>query len=462
MMRRFWMLAVIITCAVECLAGDGREDLSALQSELDQFQGARRAVENNPGGSQADKLRKLFADETIKRLYNKYPAFPSATWENYVADLEKELKSVERKYKMPRYSPGADELMIEILEPTLAQLKKAYEGLGRKDVKRKELKKKIDDLQTQLENHRSQAKAEKEKWENKSTKIVAERDAALTKIAEKVNGELDAFAELHYMTKINQLKPLQNAGEGSLRDVGRASAQVTSKKNTSSAEASADYVAPPTDDNDDLDKALYNVCKGERVTREEFGYLFATERERIVRESLRKYGYWALQIDGEDLAIQVGHTDNGRDGIIREGLGGGFTYPQWMPEDDAVTIWKMFKCFRAIEEAFRTSRFCKPGSGCRDRFVPEGAKVTFDTEAWKHRLENEDRDKSRQERRARNEARRRKSALFGLNEIEKKRFDGKTARQIYKIRGRKAQEKADREHEAAVRAAQRSDLKRFK
>lgn len=74
------------------------------------------------------------------------------------------------------------------------------------DPKRKELKKRIDDLQAKLENHRSQAKAEKEKRENKSAKITAERDAALTRIAEKVNGELDAFAELHYLMPIKKLK----------------------------------------------------------------------------------------------------------------------------------------------------------------------------------------------------------------------------------------------------------------
>lgn len=199
------LIGLLLVVLNVCLSN--AEDLTGLlQSELKQFQNARQAIQNATDLSQADKLRKIFADETIKHLYNKYPAFPSATWGSYVADLEKELKSVERKYKLPRYSPGADESMIEILEPTLAQLKKEYEGLGKKDAKRKELKKKIDDLQTQLDNHRSRAKAEKEEWEKKSAKIVAERDAALTKIDEKVNGELDAFAELHYLMPIKKLK----------------------------------------------------------------------------------------------------------------------------------------------------------------------------------------------------------------------------------------------------------------
>lgn len=199
------LIGLLLVVLNVCLSN--AEDLTGLlQSELKQFQNARQAIQNATDLSQADKLRKIFVDETIKRLYNKYPAFPSATWGSYVADLEKELKSVERKYKVPRFSPGADESMIEILEPTLAQLKKEYEGLGKKDAKRKELKKRIDDLQSQLDNHRSQAKAEKEKWENKSAKIVAERDAALTKIAEKVNGELDAFAEVHYLMPIKKLK----------------------------------------------------------------------------------------------------------------------------------------------------------------------------------------------------------------------------------------------------------------
>ena len=251
MMRRFGMLAVIITCAVECLAGDGREGLSALQSELDQFQGARRAVENNPGGSQADKLRKLFADETIKRLYNKYPAFPSATWESYVADLEKELKSVERKCKMPRYSPGADESMIEILEPTLAQLKKEYEGLGKKDARRKEMKKRIDDLQSQLDTHKKLATVEKEKWENKSAKIAAERDVALTKIAEKVNGELDAFAELHYLMPIKKLKEKeaqarkeQVAKELAAQKASRKKAEAEQSENEDASDVSAIGASP--------------------------------------------------------------------------------------------------------------------------------------------------------------------------------------------------------------------------
>lgn len=194
------LLFVVTTCVVKA------DELATLQGEFERFRSARSAIWDNAGLSQFDKLGKIFKDETIKGLYNKYSASASQTWESFIADPEKEVKTVGRKYKLPQYSPGADESMIDIIEPTVAQLTKEYEGLGKNDPKRKELKKRIDDLQAKLNNHKKQAAEEKQKWEKKVEKIVAERDGALAKTVEKVNGELDAFAELHYLGPINRFK----------------------------------------------------------------------------------------------------------------------------------------------------------------------------------------------------------------------------------------------------------------
>ena len=428
-MRRFWMLAVIITCAVECLAGDGREELSALQSEMDQFQGARRAIENNPGGSQADKLRKLFADETIKRLYNKYPAFASATWENYAADLEKELKSVERKYKMPRYSPGADESMIEILEPTLAQLKKEYEGLGKKDAKRNELKKRIDDLQSQLDTHKKLATVEKGKWENKSAKVAAERDAALTKIAEKVNGELDAFVELHYQIPIKKLKEreaqsqkLQVAKEQAAREASRKLAE---KQKLAAWEA----------------------------------------RKRKLEQQYRKLKVWYKeQLDYNDLEEsffcqnteyqwQLDLTRSNDPSVVYEIVlrsknsqdDGWLNYPRSMTKGFAKELIdaRLLIFFYEDPDAGKGEdiRWCNG-----EKFVPSAKRTYIDFSNDNSQFTA---NKEAKEREAKIAERNRRSALYGLSAKEKKRFLGKTAEEILSTREREAQEKLDKEQAAA-------------
>ena len=147
-------------------------------------------------------------------------------------------------------------------------------------------------------------------------------------------------------------------------------------------ENEAAAAAADDDDDDDHDIAassanvqdvIIKICGGKRLTgkewkrrlRKEFGVGKATAK---LEDELKRAGYWALRIESPGLAIHVGRLTDSVDGFIREGLRGGFTYPSWLPEEDAEYIFKAYrnlekkeaefqKQIQSIDTAFKGSKF---------------------------------------------------------------------------------------------------------
>lgn len=124
---------------------------------------------------------------------------------------------------------------------------------------------------------------------------------------------------------------------------------------------------------EDVMNVVERLCNGERLT-------YKAWRKRIVNElginkmsnaldaELRRAGYWACRVESSGLLINVGVLTSDTTGFIREGLGGGFTYPKWLPKEDAKYIYDAFvkldsdesvliKCAEKYDRAFRGSRF---------------------------------------------------------------------------------------------------------
>lgn len=100
--------------------------------------------------------------------------------------------------------------------------------------------------------------------------------------------------------------------------------------------------------NGDVEVVIKRVCNGSRLTGKEW-----TDRIRIevgierlhnkLNEDLAKAGYWAKRIEAAGMAILVGRTMTSEyDGLIEQGWGGGFTYPQWLPAESAKYIYEAF------------------------------------------------------------------------------------------------------------------------
>ena len=115
------------------------------------------------------------------------------------------------------------------------------------------------------------------------------------------------------------------------------------------------------------------ICAGKRLTYKEWERRLNREMGiyklgESLKEELSRAGYWAFRIESTGMQINVGRTTDSATGFIREGLGGGFTYPTWLPEDDAAYIYKAFLKIDAEEavlwkeaevycEAFKNSEF---------------------------------------------------------------------------------------------------------
>ena len=108
----------------------------------------------------------------------------------------------------------------------------------------------------------------------------------------------------------------------------------------------------------DVRSVIEKICLGERLggkewekrLRREFG---ASQASIHLKEELAKAGYWALRIEAPGMTIHVGHLTDSAEGFIKEGLGGGFTYPKWLPEADAEYIYNAYLRLEKEEVAFQ-------------------------------------------------------------------------------------------------------------
>ena len=156
------------------------------------------------------------------------------------------------------------------------------------------------------------------------------------------------------------------------------------KSNSTGKESSDDlYAAEASVDPVDEDKkessgdkmmaVVERLCGGERLTSREWQKRIRKEIgiDRLydkLKDELARAGYWAIRVESSGMLINIGYTSQSTTGFIREGLDGGFTYPEWFPEEDARYIYKSFwkldaeekslwKIADAYTEVFKASDF---------------------------------------------------------------------------------------------------------
>ena len=147
------------------------------------------------------------------------------------------------------------------------------------------------------------------------------------------------------------------------------------QKDAETAQISVPVVKEESEEDDETDNAgeeryvaktsatevVKRLCSGERLTYREWERRLRREigidkLHNALKSELSKAGYWAIRIESSGMQINVGFTANSTTGFIREGLGGGFTYPEWLPEEDAAYIYKAFWKLDVEEKAlFQTA-----------------------------------------------------------------------------------------------------------
>jgi len=99
------------------------------------------------------------------------------------------------------------------------------------------------------------------------------------------------------------------------------------------------------------------VCAGDRLPYKEWKVRLKREMgidklKDSLDDEFSRSGYWANRVESSGMTILVGRLTDSITGFISEGLGGGFTYPKWLPEHDAEYIYKAFWKLDAIENEF--------------------------------------------------------------------------------------------------------------
>ena len=227
-MRKATILIFSAVAFAAALFGDDANELKSLQVELSQIQAAEQsfdaaAKKDNP----ADAMLKLIHDDSLARLYEKWSG---EKWATFASSIEKEISIANRRYKVPKATPGAAEEMLAILEPNLKELKKKYLAMSKGDPgwesltrQMVEQKKKVDEFKKQAEEEKA---AEKEKIDN----AVSARQEAFLKISENVKDKLQSGVRQPLKKKIAPIKNRIVAKERAKAEAERERAEAAIRK----------------------------------------------------------------------------------------------------------------------------------------------------------------------------------------------------------------------------------------
>ena len=214
-------VAVVLSVAL-CAAAE-EDETAKLEREIEKAEEIISSLRSVEPTLEIEKLRKMLKSEAVATLYDKYSG---EKWADFMVKAEQRISAAERNYKRnsrPKSMAGG---MAEVIELTLAGLKKQRASLAEGDAQRKELGNQIADYEKRLDDERKamvNEKAENEKRQKAASEarnkelLGIKNDVASNfeqKVVRPMKARLESLNQQREKMKPKKDNPVEGAARG--------------------------------------------------------------------------------------------------------------------------------------------------------------------------------------------------------------------------------------------------------